>query len=214
MITLRAVAVALLAALFIPLAYAQSYPSKPIRFIVPFPPGGGNDLLARELAQYLAEPLGQTVIVDNRPGASTIIGTELAAKAPADGHTLFMGNNSTLCINPNLYKKLPYDAVKDFAPISLLAGEMFNLMARVKMVHIPYKGAGPAMVDLIAGHIELGFNNVLSALPHVRSGRLRALAVTSAVGSTPEVLAKTIDEDIARWGRVIKQTGLSLETPR
>src|SRR5215471_14138562 len=89
----------------------QAYPSKPVRFIVPFPPGGGNDLLARELAQYLAEPLGQAVIVDNRPGASTIIGTEIAAKAPPDGHTIFMGNNSTLAINPNLYKKLPYDPV-------------------------------------------------------------------------------------------------------
>lgn len=305
-------------------AQSQSYPSKPIRFIVPFPPGGGNDLLARELAQNLAEPLGQPVLVDNRPGASTIIGTELAAKAPPDGHTIFMGNNSTLAINPNLYRKLPYDAVKDFAPVSLLAsapfvllvhrslparsvkelielararpgqlnfgsagtgitthlaGEMFNIMARVNMVHIPYKGAGPAMTDLIAGHIQLAFNNVLSALPHVRSGRLRALGVTSAerspvlpnlptiaesglpgyeagawyavlapartppqivsrlhtefvkvlqqpkvqerlssdgagiVGSTPEVLAKTIEADIARWGQVIKQTGLVLNTP-
>ncbi|MDB5922663.1 MAG: transporter [Betaproteobacteria bacterium] len=308
-----------------PFAHGQSYPSKPIRFIVPFPPGGGNDLLARELAQYVAEPLGQPVIVDNRPGASTIIGTELAAKAPPDGYTIFMGNNSTLAINPNLYKKLPYDAVKDFAPVSLLAsapfvllvhpslparsvkelialararpgqlnfgsagtgitthlaGEMFNLMARVNIVHIPYKGAGPAMTDLIAGHIQLAFNNVLSALPHVRSNRLRALAVTSAarsavlpnlptvaesglagyeagawyavlvpartppqivtrlhmefvkvlqqpkvqdrlsadgasiVGSTPEVLGKTIEADIARWGRVIKQAGLALESVR
>ncbi len=322
---ISAAVIALLAFTCAPIAHAQTYPSKPIRFIVPFPPGGGNDLLARELAQYLTEPLGQTVIVDNRPGASTIIGTELAAKAPPDGHTIFMGNNSTFCINPNLYKKLPYDAVKDFAPVSLLAsapfvllvhpslpaksvkelialarakpgqlnfgsagtgitthlaGEMFNLMARVNMVHIPYKGAGPAMTDLVAGHIQLAFNNVLSALPHVRSGRLRALAVTSAdrspvlpnlptvaesglpgyeagawyavlvpartspqivsrlhsefikvlqqpkvqermssdgariIGSTPEVLAKTIEDDIARWGRVIKQTGPSLETPR
>ncbi len=305
--------------------HGQSYPSKPIRFIVPFPPGGGNDLLARELAQYLVEPLGQPVVVDNRPGASTIIGTELAAKAPPDGHTIFMGNNSTLAINPNLYKKLPYDAVKDFAPVSLLAsapfvllvhpsvparsvkelialararpgelnfgsagtgitthlaGEMLKLMVRIDMVHIPYKGAGPTLTDLIAGHIELAFINVLSALPHVRSGRVRALAVTSAerspvlpqlptvaesdlrgyeagvwyavlvpartppqivsrlhtefakvlqqpkvrerlsadgarvVGSTPQVLAKTIEVDIARWGKVIKQTGLVLDTPR
>jgi tripartite-type tricarboxylate transporter receptor subunit TctC len=265
------------------------------------------------------------VIVDNRPGGSTIIGTELAAKAPPDGHTIFMGNNSTLAINPNLYKKLPYDAVKDFAPVSLLAsapfmlvvhpslpaksvkelialarakpgqlnygsagtgitthlaGEMFNLMARVNTVHIPYKGAGPAMTDLIGGNIHFLFNSVLSAQTHVRSGRLRALAVTSAerspvlpklptisesglpgyeadvwyavlapartapqivsrlhtefvkvlqqpkvqerlssdgariVGSTPAVLAKTIEADIARWGKVIRQTGLSLETPQ
>jgi len=114
-------AVALQGLFVVPNAWPQSYPTKPIRFIVPFPPGGGNDLLARAFAQHLSEPLGQPLVVDNRPGASTIIGTELAAKAPPDGHTIFMGNNSTLCINPNLYKKLPYDPVKDFAPVSLLA---------------------------------------------------------------------------------------------
>ena len=304
---------------------AQTYPAKPIRFIVPFPPGGGNDLIARELAAYITEPLGQTVVVENRPGASTIIGTEAAAKAPPDGYTIFMGNNSTLTINPNLYRKLPYDAVKDFAPVSLLAsapfvllvhpslpahsmkelialararpgqlnfgsaglgitthlaGEMLKLMARIDIVHIPYKGAGPALTDLMGGQIELGFNNMLSALPHVRSGRLRALAVTSKArsrvlpqlptiaesglpdyeagawyavlapartpapviarlhgefvkalqqpkvqermagdgasiaGSTPEALARIIETDIARWGKVIKQTGLTLDTPR
>ena len=321
-----AVAAVALHALFVASsAWPQSYPFKPVRFIVPFPPGGGNDLLARELAQHLSEPLGQPVVVDNRPGASTIIGTELAAKAPPDGHSIFMGNNSTLCINPNLYKKLPYDAVKDFAPVSLLAsapfvllvhpalpvksvkdllalarahpgelnygsagigiathlaGEMFNLLGNVKTVHIPYKGAGPAMSDLIAGHIQFTFNNVLTALPHVRSGRLRALAVTSktrsavlpdlpavaesgmpgyeagvwyavlvpartapqivnrlhgeftralqnpkvqerisgdgaqVIGSTPAVLGKTIEEDIARWEKVIRQAGLALDTPR
>ncbi len=306
-------------------AMAQTYPAKPIRFIVPFPPGGGNDLIARELAAYITEPLGQTVVVENRPGASTIIGTEAAAKAPPDGYTIFMGNNSTLTINPNLYRKLPYDAVKDFAPVSLLAsapfvllvhpslpahsmkelialararpgqlnfgsaglgitthlaGEMLKLMARIDIVHIPYKGAGPALTDLMGGQIELGFNNMLSALPHVRSGRLRALAVTSKArsrvlpqlptiaesglpdyeagawyavlapartpapviarlhgefvkalqqpkvqermagdgasiaGSTPEALARIIETDIARWGKVIKQTGLTLDTPR
>jgi tripartite-type tricarboxylate transporter receptor subunit TctC len=317
--------IALHTGLIAPVACAQSYPSKPIRFIVPFPPGGGNDLLARELAAHLAEPLGQQVVVDNRPGASTLIGTELAARAPADGHTIFMGNNSTLCINPNLYRKLPYDPVKVFSPVSLLAsapfvllvhpslpvksvkdllslararpgqlnygsagigitthlaGEMFNLMGKVRTVHIPYKGAGPAMTDLIAGHIQFAFNNILSALPHVRSGRLRALAVTSTsrgavlpdlptiaesglagyeagawyavlvpartspqivdrlydeftkvlrnpkveerikgdgaqvIGSTPAVLGRTIEEDIARWGKVIRQAGLALDTPR
>ena len=303
---------------------AQTYPAKPIRFIVPFPPGGGNDLIARELSQHLTESLGQPMVVDNRPGASTLIGAEAAAKASPDGYTLFMGNNSTLTINPHLYKKLPYDAVRDFAPLSLLAsapfvllahpsvpaqsvkelialarqrpgqlnfgssglgisthlaGEMFKLMARVDIVHIPYKGAAPALTDLIGGQIELLFNNVISAMPHVRSGRLRALAVTSKtrshalpqvpavaeaglpdyeasvwyavlaparapapvltrlhgefvkalqqprvqdrlasdgasiVGSTPEVLARTIDADLARWGKVIKQNGISLATP-
>ena len=318
-----ALMLALVATALRPVA-AQTYPAKPIRFIVPFPPGGGNDLIARELSQHLTESLGQPMVVDNRPGASTLIGAEAAAKASPDGYTLFMGNNSTLTINPHLYKKLPYDAVRDFAPLSLLAsapfvllahpsvpaqsvkelialarqrpgqlnfgssglgisthlaGEMFKLMARVDIVHIPYKGAAPALTDLIGGQIELLFNNVISAMPHVRSGRLRALAVTSKtrshalpqvpavaeaglpdyeasvwyavlaparapapvltrlhgkfvkalqqprvqerlasdgasiVGSTPEVLARTIEADLARWGKVIKQNGISLATP-
>lgn len=209
----------------VPDVYAQGYPAKAIRFIVAFPPGGGNDILARELGQSVSEPLGVPVVIDNKPGASTIIGTELAAKAPPDGYTIFMGNNSSLTINPNLYPKLPYDPVKDFSPVSLLAtapflltahpslpvrsvkelialakarprqlnfgsagigivthlaGEMLNSMARIQIVHVPYKGAGPLLTDLIGGHIELAFNNVLSSVPHVRSGRLRALAVTSA----------------------------------
>ena len=212
----------------VPPVSAQTYPAKPIRFIVPFPPSGGNDLIARELAQHVTDSLGQLVIVENRPGASTLIGTEAAAKAQPDGYTLFMGNNSTLTINPNLYKKLPYDAVRDFAPLSLLAsapflllahpslpaqsvkelialarlrpgqlnfgssglgiathlaGEMLKLMARIDIVHIPYKGAAPALTDLMGGQVELGFTNVLSAMPHVRSGRLRALAVTSKARS-------------------------------
>ncbi len=222
-----ALMLALVATALRPVA-AQTYPAKPIRFIVPFPPGGGNDLIARELSQHLTESLGQPMVVDNRPGASTLIGAEAAAKASPDGYTLFMGNNSTLTINPHLYKKLPYDAVRDFAPLSLLAsapfvllahpsvpaqsvkelialarqrpgqlnfgssglgisthlaGEMFKLMARVDIVHIPYKGAAPALTDLIGGQIELLFNNVISAMPHVRSGRLRALAVTSKTRS-------------------------------
>ena len=198
-----ALILALVATALRPVA-AQTYPAKPIRFIVPFPPGGGNDLIARELSQHLTESLGQPMVVDNRPGASTLIGAEAAAKASPDGYTLFMGNNSTLTINPHLYKKLPYDAVRDFAPLSLLAsapfvllahpsvpaqsvkelialarqrpgqlnfgssglgiathlaGEMFKLMARVDIVHIPYKGAAPALTDLIGGQIELLFNN-------------------------------------------------------
>ena len=110
-------------------AHAQApYPTQPIRFIVPFPPGGGNDLIARELAQHISAPLGQSVIVDNRPGAGTLTGTQAAARAAADGYTLFMGNNGTLTINPHLYKKLPYDAIKDFAPVSLLAAAPFVLL--------------------------------------------------------------------------------------
>lgn len=209
-------------------AAAQAYPSKPVRMIVPFTAGGPTDILARMMAQKMTESWGQSVLVDNRGGGGGLIGGEAAAKSPPDGYTIFMGNNGTLTIHPNLYKKLPYDAVKDFAPISLLAsapfillahpslpaksvkelialararpgqlnfgsagtgvtthlaGEMLKLMANIDIVHIPYKGAGPALTDLMGGQIELGFNNMLSALPHVRSGRLRALAVTSQTRS-------------------------------
>ena len=203
---------------------AQDYPTKVIRYIVPFPPGGGNDILAREIGQHLAKNLGQPVVVDNRPGASTMIGTALAAKAQPDGYTIFMGNNSALTINPNLFKNVPYDPVKDFAPISLLtsqpyvllvnptipaktvaelialarlrpgqlnfgsagtgiathlAGEMLKAMAKIDIVHVPYKGASAALIDTISGQVQITFNNVISALPHIKSGKLRVLAVTS-----------------------------------
>lgn len=220
--TIMAGALALLAFACAPFAHAQTYPSKPVRFIVPFPPGGGNDLLARELAQYLAEPLGQTVVVDNRPGASTIIGTELAAKAPPDGHTIFMGNNSTLAINPNLYKKLPYDAVKDFAPVSLLAHAPFVLMvhpslppksvkelialARARPGQLNFGSAGTGITTHLAGEM---FN----LMARVKVQERISSDGARIIGSTPAVLGKTIEDDIARWGKVIKQTGLSLEAP-
>lgn len=231
---------------------AQSYPTKVIRYIVPFPPGGGNDILAREISQHLAKNLGQQVVVDNRPGASAMIGTALAAKSPPDGYTLFMGSNSALTINPSLFEKLPYDPVKDFAPITLLtsqpyvllvnpavparnvtelimlarsrpgqlnfgsagtgvathlAGEMLKSMAKIDIVHVPYKGAGPAIIDTIGGQVEMTFNNVISALPHIRSGKLRVLAVTSRRRSAvlPEVptMAETGDDlaayDASGW---------------
>lgn len=213
-------------------AGAQSYPAKPIRLVVPLAPGGGVDLISRLVGQKMAESLRQSVIVDNRPGASTMIGTEIVAKSPPDGYTLAMASSSH-GINTSLYK-VPFDPVKDFAGISLLAtsplllvvhpnvpaksvsdlialarkhpgkvnygssgnasvlhlsGEMFNVMAGVKTVHIPYKGSGPAIPAVIAGEIDMLFSTPVSTMPLVRSGKLRALATTGAKRSraTPEL---------------------------
>ncbi len=207
------------------LAQAPAYPSKPIRLVVPFPPGGATDILARDVAQRLTEAWGQSVVVDNRPGAGGNIGTELVAKAAPDGYTLEMGTVGTHAINASLYAKMPYDPVKDFAPVILVAGvpnvlvvnpslpvnsvaeliayakanpgklnfassgngtsihlsgELFKVMAGVQMVHVPYKGSAPAVQDLIAGQVQLMFDNLPPSLPQIRAGKLRALAVTSA----------------------------------
>ena len=203
---------------------AQQYPSRPIRMIIGFPPGGGTDIIGRIVAQKLSDALGQQILPDNRGGASGQIGAELAAKAPPDGYTVFMAHIAAISILPSLVSKLPYDAQKDFATITLvaigpnllvvhpsvpaknvrelvalakarpgqlhyaspgagtvqhLAAELFKLQAKVDMLHIPYKGSGQSIVDLIAGHVHLDFDSVPPVLPHVRSGRLRALAVTS-----------------------------------
>ena len=213
------------AALVSPAAAAQNYPAKAIRMIVPFPPGGPNDILGRVVAQKLAEQLGQQVVVDNRGGAGGIIGAELAARAVPDGYTLLFGGTAPLAITPGMHKNLPYDPTRDFAAVSLvgtapsmliahpavpvktikdlidlakakpgqlnfasagigtpphLAGELFKSMAGVDMVHVPYKGGGPALTDLLAGQVGLYFSGISSALPFVRDGRLRGIAVTSA----------------------------------
>ena len=205
-------------------AFAQTYPTKPVRVIVGYPPGGPTDLIARTFAQKLSESFGHQVIVDNRPGASGMIGAELVVKAPPDGYTL-LTVPITFAVIPSVFPKMPYDTEKDLAPVALiaaapfilvvhptlpvktvkdlivlaksrpgqinyasassggmphLAGELFNSMAGVKLVHIPYKGAAPATIDLLAGQVSLMFNNMLSAMPHVKSGKLRAIAVTSA----------------------------------
>lgn len=202
---------------------AANYPNRTIRYIVGYTPGGTSDMLARAVGQKLAAAWGQQVIIDNRPGAGTNIGTELGAKAPPDGYTLFMPTVAN-AINPTLYPKLNYDMLKDFAYVTNfarvpgivvvhpslpaknakeliaiakanpdklrhgstgvgsphhLAGEIFKTMAGVKMVHVPYKGATPAIADIIAGHIEVYFGAMVSTLPHARSNRLRALGVTS-----------------------------------
>jgi tripartite-type tricarboxylate transporter receptor subunit TctC len=219
-------------------AAAQTYPSRPLRFIVPFPPGGGNDIVGRIVAAKLSEGLGQQVVVDNRGGAGGTIGTEILAKAPPDGHTMLI-NNISLAVNHTLMKKLPYDTLKDLAPVSLvgrqpnivvvhpgvpaksmrelldlarakpgqvnygsggigtashLSTEMLKLMTKVDMTHVPYKGLGPALTDLIGGRIHVIISTMASALPHLKSGKLRPLAVTPAKRSSffPEV--PTMDE--------------------
>src|SRR6185295_13562447 len=205
-------------------ALAQDYPAKPLRLVVPFPPGGGNDTVARVIAQRMSPALGQPVVVDNRPGAGGSVGAEAVAKAPADGYTLFLAGVGSHAVNPNLHPKLPYDPVKDFAPITLiasapsvlvvnpsiparnvaeftayaranpgklnyasngngsaaqLAATMYESMAGVRMVHVPYKGIAPALTDLLNGEVQLMFGTIVALVPHLQAGKLRALAVTS-----------------------------------
>jgi tripartite-type tricarboxylate transporter receptor subunit TctC len=204
--------------------FAQSYPNRPIRLVVPFPAAGTTDILARAAAQKLTESLGQAVVVDNRPGAGGNIGSDLVAKSAPDGYTLLMGTVGTHAINPSLYSKMPYDHVKDFVPVVLVAGvpnvlvvnpalpvnsvadliklakdkpgtinfassgsgtsihlsgELFKTMAGVDMTHVPYKGSSPALTDLIGGQVQVMFDNLPSALPQIKGGKLRAIAVTS-----------------------------------
>jgi tripartite-type tricarboxylate transporter receptor subunit TctC len=222
-----------------PAALAQSYPARPVRIVVPFPPGGGTDIGTRIIAQKLQESWGQPIVVENKPGAAGIVGTEMVAKAAPDGYTLIMGNIGTHAINISLYKKLSYDPVKDFAPISQVAwlplfllvhpsipvnsvkelialakakpgelnfsssgaggsmhvaAELFKNMTGVNMVHIPYKGGSPAVADLLSGQVALSFATVLETLSHVKSGRVRALAVTSAARSTAYPELPTVAE--------------------
>lgn len=205
---------------------AQAYPNKPIRFIVPYPPGGGADIVARMVGQKLGAALGQQVIVDNRPGGGAVIGADLAAKSTPDGYTLLLGNATSHAINASLHKKLPYDPVKDFAPISMtahhplvlvahpslpansvieliklakakpgelffastgngssihLAGELINMKANVKTIHVPYKGAAPALSALMGGQVQFMFTTIPPALPLLETKRLKVLAI-----ATPE----------------------------
>jgi len=203
---------------------AQEFPTRPVRIISPFPPGGFNDILSRLTAQKLTEFWSQQVVVENRPGSAGNIGAGIAARATPDGYTLMLGTN-THAVNATLYRKLQYDFARDFAPVGMLsafpylllvhpslpvsdvpalvglarknpgellhsssgngstphlAAEVFKLAAEIKMVHVPYKGASEALTDLVAGRMQVGFASISSALPLVRTGRLRALAVTSA----------------------------------
>jgi len=218
---------AALAAAIAPAA-AQQYPTRPVRFVLGFPPGGGSDTIARLLSTRLSENLGRPVVVDNRPGAGGNVAGEIVAKSPPDGYTLLMGNNAILATNASLYRNMAFDPVKDLAPVALLAsqpnilvvhpslpvksvkefialarsrpgqlnyassgsglaahlaGELFKTMTRTDMVHVPYKGGGPAVVDTLSGQCQLMFATAVSVQPYLKSGRLRPLAVTTAVRS-------------------------------
>lgn len=222
-----------LAGVVAPPVCSQNYPARPVRIVVPNAPGSSPDIVARLIAQPLSQRLGQQVVAENRAGAGTMIGGELVAKSPPDGYTLLMGV-ATLAINPATYKKVPYDASRDFAPItqvvsvpgvlaahpslparsvkelialararpgdiafasggqgsySHLSTELFASMAGIRMLHVPYKGSGPGVIDLLAGHVSVMTSNILSAIPHLRAGRLRALGITSAgrAASAPDV---------------------------
>jgi len=229
------------------------YPSKPIRIIVPFPPGAFNDQLARVLSQKLGERWEQPIVVDNRPGGSTVIGTDLAAKAPADGHTLLVVSFA-FAVNPSVLSRLPYDTRRDFAPVVLAAGtpnvllvnpatkarnvgelialarskpgglqyasaghgtsphlcmELLALTAHVDLTHLVYKGSAPALADLICGQVQAMFDNLPNALPHVKAGKLRALAVTAASRSPLAPQLPTLAEagvpgyDVEVWFGVV-----------
>jgi tripartite-type tricarboxylate transporter receptor subunit TctC len=234
-------------------AYAQDYPTRPVRLIVPTAPGGGTDISARLIAPRLSEVLGQTVVVENRAGGNTSVGVEFVARSPHDGYTLLMGISS-ITINPHTQSKVPYDPVKDFAPVTQvvvvplllvshpslparslkeliaftrtrpgqlnygtgsvgsnphLAMELFLSMAGLKVVHVPYRGQGPAMIDLVAGHLQLMMANLLTALPHVRSGRARAYGVSSIQRSNVAPEIPTIAEagvpgyEVVQWFGVL-----------
>lgn len=219
---------------FIALAHAQGFPAKPVRMIVPFPPGQATDIVARMLAERLTTVWNQTVIIDNRAGGGGVPGTLAGRDAPADGYTVTLGTSGTIAVNPGIYSKLPYDPLKEFAmvggvftvPLMLVAhpsfphntvkelveaarkapgtlnwafpgtgtsqhltGELFKFRAGIDLVGIPYKGSGPAMTDLLGGQVTLMMDSLASALPHIKSGRIKAIAMSSAqrVPQLPEV---------------------------
>jgi len=238
---------------------AANFPSKPVRFIAPFPPGGSTDTLARLVSMRLSELWGQQVVVENRGGAGGTIGVEMAARAAPDGYTIVMGHVGTFGFNPTLYPKLPYDAIKDFAPITVLAtvpngmavhpslpvktardfvalakakpgdllyasggsgsashlaGEYFRLLTKIDMVHVPYKGTGPAMISMISGQTTMTITGMVALMPHVKSGRLKLLGVATMkrLAILPDV--PTIHEsgvpgyDANQWYGVLTQSAV------
>ena len=270
-------AAALLVIVTLPcIATAQTYPHKPIRFVVPFGVGGPGDAIGRMLGRQLTDSLGQPVVIDNRSGATTIIGTELVAKSVPDGHTLLL-ISTTHAVNPGLFPKLPYDPLKDFAPVTLitatpfmlgihpsiaansvaefvaiarskpgslnygssgagssihLATELLKSAANIQMTHVPYKGSGPAFIDLIAGQIQMLFSSTVSTLPHVKSGKVRGLAITSlrraqALPDMPTIAESYPGFESSSWfgllvpaktpqaviERLLKETRAALKTP-
>jgi tripartite-type tricarboxylate transporter receptor subunit TctC len=244
---------------------AQTWPTKPIKWIVPFAPGGTTDILARTIGEKLATALGQPVVIENRPGAGGGVGAEFTAKAPPDGYTIMGGTISTHAINASLYKSLPYDPVKDFAPITLIArvpnmlvvnpdipaknvaeliallksspgkytfassgngtsqhlsGELFKSMAGVDMQHIPYKGSPPALQDVVGGQVTMTFDNITTAWPLAKGGKLRALAVTTAMRSPIAPDVPTLAEaglagyEIGSWQGLFAPAGTPPEIVR
>ena len=317
-----ALGLALAAAFSSTAVLAQAWPAKPIKLIVPFPAGGGTDIIGREVAQKLATNTGWTVVIDNKPGSGGNLGLDAAAKSPADGYTFVLGQTSNLAINPTLYSKLPYDPIKDLSPVSMvasaplvivvaadsplktladvvaaakakplslnyatsgngtvahLATELFQRTANVQLTHVPYKGAAQGATDLIGGQVQLYVSSVPTLIGHIKNGKMRAIAVTSAkraddlpqvptiaesgykgfeavtwfgivgpaklpkevvtrvnaeinqalqspdllkklsdqgadvAGSTPEQFATVIRDDIARWGKVVKESGAKVD---
>ncbi len=257
------------ATLSAPALLAQSaWPNRAVRIVVPFPPGGTTDILARAIAPELTKAFGQPFVIENRAGAGGNVGTEIVAKAPNDGYTLLMGTVGTHGINRALYEKLPYDPIKDFVPITLvaavpnvmvmsaekskamginsvqdfiayartrpgklnmassgsgtsihLAGELFKSQAGVFMVHVPYRGSSPALMDLMAGTMDVMFDNLPSSMPHIRSGKLRAFAVTSSQRSSALPDLPTIEEaaklkgfDASSWFGLLAPAGTSSDT--
>ena len=241
-------------------ASAQNYPSKPVRIVVPFPPGGSADTVARVIAQKLGPALGQQVVVDNRGGAAGIIGAEHVAKSAPDGYTL-LDAASSQAVNPAL-RKLPFDTLKDFTPITMLfvapnvlvahpslpvnsiadlirlakahaaqityasagtgsaphmAGELFNYLTKVNLTHVPYKGGGPAIADLMGGHVQLSFLNIGTSLPYIKNGKLKGIAVTSAKRSRSAPQFPTIAEsgvpgyELFEWNALFAPAGTPAE---
>jgi tripartite-type tricarboxylate transporter receptor subunit TctC len=242
-------------------ALGQTYPTKPIRLIVPYPPGGGTDTLARMLSAKLSETLGQQVVLENRPGAGANIGVEMAAKAPADGYTLLLATIAN-AISASLYRKLNYDLVRDFSPVTLLAttphilvvhpsvpaktvrefvalakarpgqlaysssgsgtpshlaGELFNVMTGVSTTHVPYKGGGPSVIALLGGEVSVGFASMPSVLSHVKAGKLRAIALTTAQRSASLPDVPTIAQagvpgyDAGSWYGLVVPVGVTAD---
>ena len=243
------------------LSFAQSWPNKPIKFVVGFAPGGATDVVGRLMAKKIGDALGQPIIIENRPGGSSNIGAELVARAAPDGYTFYVCA-ITSAINVSLFPKLPFDFAKDFEPVALfanvpnilvvhpsvpaktvkelidyaraqpgklsyassgagtsihLSAELFKMLANVDMVHIPYKGSGPAMTDMIGGQVQVMFDNMPSALPHVKAGKLRALAVTSAQRSPSAADVPTMKEagvagfDVQSWFGLVAPKGTPKE---
>jgi tripartite-type tricarboxylate transporter receptor subunit TctC len=239
-------------------AAAQTYPSKPIRLVVPQAPGGGNDTIARTIASRLTPTLKQQVVVDNRAGAGGLIAAEQVAKSPPDGYTLLLGNVATLTIIPNVQKNVPYDPFRDFEPVSLIASapllvvvhpslpvttvkqlialakakpsqlnyasngvgssthlatELFKVMTGTSMTHVPYKGLSPATTDLLSGQVQVMFSSAVAMLPHVKAGRLRALAMTgskrsSAIPEVPTVAEAGVrDYEAGSWYGILAPAG-------